>query len=56
VLSELDAHRRRFLLKCVDDGQQQAIITATDLQALPPAFLRGCRLWRAEMGRLAEVS
>lgn len=56
VLSELDAHRRRFLLNCVDDGQQQAIITATDLQALPPAFLQGCRLWRVEMGRLAEVS
>jgi len=56
VLSELDAHRRRFLLQRVDDGQQQAIITATDLQALPPAFLQGCRLWHVEMGRLAEVS
>ena len=56
VLSELDAHRRRFLLQRVEDGQQQAIITATDLQALPPAFLQSCRLWRVEMGRLAEVS
>ncbi len=56
VLSELDAHRRRFLLQRVEDGQQQAIITATDLQALPPAFLQSCRLWRVEMGRLTEVS
>ena len=56
VLSELDAHRRRLLLQRVDDGQQQAIITVTDLQALPPAFLEGCRLWRVEMGRLAEAS
>ena len=56
VLSELDAHRRQFLLQRVDDGQQQAIITTTDLQALPPAFLQGCRLWRVELGRLVEVS
>jgi DNA replication and repair protein RecF len=55
VLSELDAHRRQFLLQRVDDGQQQAIITTTDLQALSPAFLQGCRLWRVEMGRLAEA-
>jgi len=56
VLSELDAHRRQFLLQRVDDGQQQAIITTTDSQALPPVFLQDCRLWRVEMGRLAEVS
>lgn len=55
VLSELDAHRRQFLLQRVEDGQQQAIITATDFQALTPAFLQGCRLWRVEMGRLAEA-
>jgi DNA replication and repair protein RecF len=56
VLSELDTHRRQFLLQRVADGQQQAIITTTDLQALPPVFLQGCRLWRVEIGRLAEVS
>ncbi|MBN1135198.1 MAG: DNA replication/repair protein RecF, partial [Anaerolineae bacterium] len=56
MLSELDTRRRRFMLRQVDDGQQQAIITTTDLQALPPAFLQGCRLWRVEMGRLAEAS
>jgi len=56
VLSELDAHRRQLLLQRVEDGQQQAIITATDLQALTPAFLQGRRLWRVEMGRLAEGS
>lgn len=55
VLSELDAHRRQFLLQRVEDGQQQAIITVTDLQALSPAFLQGCRLWRVEMGRLAAA-
>jgi len=56
VLSELDAHRRQLLLQRVEDGEQQAIITTSDLQALPPGFLQGCRLWRVEMGRLAETS
>jgi DNA replication and repair protein RecF len=54
VLSELDAHRRRFLLHRLasPNGSQQAIITTTDLHSLPNTFLSSCQLWRVEMGRL----
>jgi DNA replication and repair protein RecF len=55
VLSELDGHRRRFLLTYLDDAPQQAIITTTDLKALPEMFLRRCQLWRIQLGRLSEV-
>jgi DNA replication and repair protein RecF len=55
VLSELDGQRRHFLLHYLDDGPQQAVITATDLYSLPPTFLRHCHIRRVEMGRLAEL-
>jgi DNA replication and repair protein RecF len=53
VLSELDAHRRSFLLRILDDGPQQSIITTTDLHVLPEAFLQHCHLWRVSAGRLS---
>ena len=56
VLSELDAHRRRFLVRCLNDGPQQAIITTTDLHALPQALLQRCQLWRVQMGRLGQMA
>jgi DNA replication and repair protein RecF len=52
VLSELDAHRRRFLLGRLDDGPQQALITTTDLHSLPGGFVGTCQLWRVKAGRL----
>ena len=52
VLSELDANRRRFLLGCLDDGPQQALITTTDLHSLPAGFVGNCQLWQVQMGRL----
>lgn len=57
ILSELDSHRRGFLLHrlAAPDGPQQTIITATDLHALPVAFLRHCQLWRVKLGRLETV-
>ncbi len=55
VLSELDEHRRRFLMHTLEDGAEQAIITTSDLQTLPGAFLQRCHLWRVHMGRLGEV-
>jgi DNA replication and repair protein RecF len=54
VLSELDEHRRRFLVHTLENGVEQAIITATDLHPLPRSFLERCQLWRVEMGRLSE--
>lgn len=56
VLSELDAHRRQFLLRELTSGQQQALLTVTDLQTLPPAFVHNCQLWQVEMGRLIANS
>ena len=55
VLSELDAQRRKFLVGRLNNGPQQAVVTTTDLQMLPPAFLHSCRLWRVEMGSLSAV-
>ena len=55
VLSELDAHRRAFLMHALENGPQQSILTTTDLHTLPAAFLRRCALWRVEMGRLREI-
>jgi DNA replication and repair protein RecF len=56
VLSELDAHRRGFLVHFLNDGPQQAIITTTDLHALPETLLQYCQLWRVQMGRLSEMA
>ncbi|MGD8736828.1 MAG: DNA replication/repair protein RecF [Anaerolineae bacterium] len=56
VLSELDAHRRRFLLGRLDDGPQQALITTTDLHSLPGGFVGTCQLWRVKAGRLHPLA
>ncbi|MDD3825897.1 MAG: DNA replication/repair protein RecF [Anaerolineae bacterium] len=55
VLSELDAHRRSFLLRVLDDGPQQSIITTTDLHVLPDAFVERCNVWRVSGGRLSAL-
>jgi DNA replication and repair protein RecF len=55
VLSELDAQRRRFLLHRLDDGPDQAVLTTTDLHALPADFLRKCQVWCVEMGCLTQT-
>ena len=55
VLSELDEHRRGFLMHTLENGAEQAIITTTDLHSLPQAFLQSSQLWRVEMGRLSNL-
>ncbi len=55
VLSELDAHRRSFLLRVLDDGPQQSIISTTDLHVLPDGFLQRARVWRVSAGRLSPL-
>ena len=55
VLSELDAIRRRFLVQWLDHGPQQAVLTTTNLHALPETFLQRCRLWRVTQGRLTAI-
>ncbi len=55
VLSELDRHRRRFLLRWVAsaEGPEQTVVTATDAGVLPASFLARCQAWRIEEGRLS---
>jgi DNA replication and repair protein RecF len=55
VLSELDASRRRFLLRWLETGSQQALITTTDLPILPETFLRRCQVWHVQQGRLSQL-
>jgi DNA replication and repair protein RecF len=55
VLSELDEHRRRFLVHALNDGVEQVIVTTTDVRSLPEELLQRCRLWRVQMGRLSTV-
>ena len=52
VLSELDEHRRSFLVHALEDGVEQVIITTTDARILPEPFLQRCRLWQVQMGRI----
>ena len=54
VLSELDAHRRSFLMRALEDGPQQSVITTTELHALSQSFLERCRLLRVRLGQLVE--
>jgi len=55
VLSELDEHRRGFLVHTLENGAEQAIITTTDLHTLPEPFLQGSQLWQVEMGQLSRL-
>lgn len=54
VLSELDAHRRRFLADRLDNGPDQAIITTTDLYAIQASLLQRCCVLLVQMGQLHQ--
>ena len=56
VLSELDVRRRRFLVQWLGNGPEQAVLTTTDLHALPATFLHRCQTWQVRMGRLTETA
>lgn len=51
ILSELDAERRRHLLAAVVAGEQQTLISATDLDAFALDFLSNARKLRVEQGQ-----
>jgi DNA replication and repair protein RecF len=55
VLSELDAHRRCFLVERLGGGPEQAIVTATDLHVFPAEFLQGRAVWHVQAGRLERT-
>jgi len=54
ILSELDARRRHFVLNRLNEGLDQALVTATDLHVFPPEFLWQCCVWNVQMGHLTE--
>ena len=55
VLSELDGYRRSFLMRALEEGPQQSVITTTELHALPESFLQRCQLFRVRLGQLTET-
>jgi DNA replication and repair protein RecF len=54
VMSELDEERRQYLMNSVH-GDQQAIITTTDLDSFAPAFLRQATVWRVQEGMIRPL-
>jgi len=55
VMSELDPARREYLLASIG-GQEQVIITATELVPFPPDFLKKAALFRIVEGRVEPFS
>ena len=55
VMSELDEGRRGYLLDSVH-GDQQVIITTTDLDPFAAAFLDEAAIWRVQDGRILPRS
>jgi len=54
VMSELDPARRKYLLASI--GEEQVIITATELAPFPPDFLQKAALFRIVEGRVEPFS
>jgi DNA replication and repair protein RecF len=54
VMSELDEERRQYLMDAVH-GDQQVIITTTDLDSFAPQFLRQATVWRVQEGRICPL-
>jgi DNA replication and repair protein RecF len=55
VMSELDEERRRYLMDVIN-GEQQVIITSTDLDPFAPPFLKQATVWRIDGGRVQQLS
>jgi DNA replication and repair protein RecF len=55
VLSELDEHRRRFVLSSVAP-EQQVLLTTTDLADFSPAFLGSTAVYNVREGIIDLVS
>jgi DNA replication and repair protein RecF len=55
VMSELDEDRRRYLLDSIH-GDQQVIITTTDLDAFDRVFLDSAATWMINEGRFQPLS
>ena len=55
VMSELDEERRRYLMDTIH-GDQQVIITTTDLDCLTPCFLYEATVWAVDGGRIERLN
>jgi DNA replication and repair protein RecF len=55
VMSELDEYRRDYLMEAIH-GDQQAIITTTDLDHFAPAFLQRATMWELQDGMVAALA
>jgi DNA replication and repair protein RecF len=54
VMSELDEERRRYLMEAIH-GDQQVIVTTTDLGYFDPSFLEQAAVWRVQEGRIDQA-
>jgi DNA replication and repair protein RecF len=54
VMSELDEERRQYLMEAIH-GDQQAIITATDLTSFAPPFLEQADVWSIREGTIGRL-
>jgi DNA replication and repair protein RecF len=55
VMSELDEERRRYLMEAIH-GDQQVIVTTTDLDYFAPSFLERAAVWGVQEGRIDQPS
>lgn len=55
VMSELDEARREYLMDTIH-GDQQVIITTTDLEYFAPAFLERATLWQIHAGTVGPLA
>lgn len=55
VASELDHHRRGFLLEQIR-SVEQAILTTTEPSIFPQSFLQDVMVWQVQGGQIATVS
>jgi DNA replication and repair protein RecF len=53
VMSELDEERRRYLMEAIH-GDQQVIVTTTDLGYFEPSFLEQAAVWKVHEGRIDQ--
>ncbi len=56
ILSELDARRRHFVLNRLNEGLDQALVTATDLHVFPPEFLGNAASGTCRWGTLRRAT
>ncbi len=54
VMSELDEERRRYLMEAIH-GDQQVMVTTTDLGYFEPSFLEQAAVWAVDGGRIEKL-